>query len=190
MAPPIIGIRLRCRATFRDQAPICGRPFQDDHHLIPPYPPQVLNTPLHCRSGLSSSFSTSSGAILRLLGTSEVLGVPEEEGDLLAVTVSEILLAQGQDPYCRAMASEVGTVGCHFEVNRIRLLCGMVPVDATSQVAILNSLRGRTVYLSHYLRPQGHFGATRTCETMRGDYYWPHMAADIYQTVKDCRSLR
>ena len=128
------------------------------------------------------------GTTFRLPGIPEVLAVPEEGSALIPVTVSEILTGQAQDPYCRAMTSEVGKVGSHFEVNRVGLLCRKAPVDGSLQVVIPQSLRARVLYLSHYPRLQGHPGSTRMYETMRRDYYWPHMASDIHQTVTDCRS--
>ena len=128
------------------------------------------------------------GVTVRLPGIPEVLAVPQEESGLIPVTVSEILQGQREDSYCRAMTSEVGKAGSHFEVNRIGLLCRKAPVDGSLQVVIPQSLRARVLYLSHYPRLQGHPGATRMYETMRRDYYWPHMASDIHQTVTDCRS--
>lgn len=50
------------------------------------------------------------------------------------------------------------------------------------------TLPQRVLYLSNFSRLGGHPGSTSIYYTLGWSYYWPHMAIDVYQTVKECDS--
>lgn len=49
-------------------------------------------------------------------------------------------------------------------------------------------MRRRHLLLSHYHLLAGHSGQRRMYDTMRRDYYWPHMANDVAEIINQCQS--
>ena len=61
------------------------------------------------------------------------------------------------------------------------------PRDQTMIQAVLpSSLRHRLLRLAHHTPFAGHPGQTRLHRRLQRSYYWPHMAADISATVREC----
>ena len=61
------------------------------------------------------------------------------------------------------------------------------PRDQTMTKAVLpSSLRHRLLRLAHHTPVAGHPGQTRLHRRLQLSYYWPHMAADISATVREC----
>ena len=54
------------------------------------------------------------------------------------------------------------------------------------QIVAPQSLRPRILHMMHNNILSGHPGQTRMYYGVRRTYYWPHMAADIYATVRNC----
>ena len=54
------------------------------------------------------------------------------------------------------------------------------------QIVLPDTLRPRVLQLAHHAKLAGHPGQTRMYYHVRRTYYWPHMAADIFETVRNC----
>ena len=50
------------------------------------------------------------------------------------------------------------------------------------------TLRPRALHLMHHVPTAGHPGQTKMYANMRRHFYWPHMATDVFTTVRDCVS--
>ena len=67
------------------------------------------------------------------------------------------------------------------------MLCRRHPRDQTMILAVLpSSLRHRILRLAHYTAIAGHPRQTRLHRRLKRSYYWPHMAADISATARQC----
>ena len=121
-------------------------------------------------------------------GNPEVVALAELDEMILLITQGNVFREQHRDPYCRTIANDVRKSRTQFEVNRHGLLCRREPLDGGIQIVIPTPLRASTLFRSHYPRTQGHPGTGCMYETMRRQYFWPHMASEVQQTVADCRS--
>ena len=54
------------------------------------------------------------------------------------------------------------------------------------QVVLPETLRPRVLQLAHHAKLAGHPGQTSMYYNVRRTNYWPHMAADIFATVRNC----
>jgi transposase InsO family protein len=66
------------------------------------------------------------------------------------------------------------------------VLIRIAPSDGSKQVVVPNSLRSKVLYLEHYPTAVAHPGAHRMFRTMMRSFYWPHMAEDVFETVRKC----
>ena len=106
----------------------------------------------------------------------------------LPISQRELLMAQAEDPYCCSVLDRrnkrLGTV---FFVDRYGVLRREDPHDpARSQIVVPKTLRARVLNMAHHSPLAGHPGQTRMYYTLRQFYYWPSMAADVYNTVRNC----
>ena len=62
----------------------------------------------------------------------------------------------------------------------------MSKLDGSQQKVVPASLRERLVYRSHDPILQGHPRTIRMYDTLRRDFYWPMMFADIEHYVSKC----
>ncbi|CDF40971.1 unnamed protein product [Chondrus crispus] len=62
------------------------------------------------------------------------------------------------------------------------------PLDGTLQRVVPKRLGAKVLYLAHPPRLARHPGGTRMYDTLRREYYWPHMANNVYSTVRNCQS--
>jgi transposase InsO family protein len=62
----------------------------------------------------------------------------------------------------------------------------IVPSDAARQIVVPLSLSSRVLCPVHYSTAIAHPGSHRMFRTMRRSFYWPHMAEDVYETVRKC----
>ena len=104
------------------------------------------------------------------------------------ITVEELAQEQKADRYCQSIAELVGKPQSQFDVDRRGLLVRKSRIDGALQKLVPTSLRARVLRLAHYPLIAGHPGARRMYDTLRAQFYWPHMANDIFQAVRDCRS--
>jgi hypothetical protein len=66
------------------------------------------------------------------------------------------------------------------------VLIGIAPSDGSKQVVVPKSLRSKVLYLEHYPTAVAHPGTHIMFRNMRRSFYWPHMAEDVYETVRQC----
>jgi hypothetical protein len=63
---------------------------------------------------------------------------------------------------------------------------GGSPCYRPQQIVVPQSLVSRILYLEHYPPAAGHPGAHRMFQTIRKTFYWPLIAEDVYETVRQC----
>ena len=59
-------------------------------------------------------------------------------------------------------------------------------ISDVQQIVLPANLTTRVLKLAHYSKLARHPGQTRMYNYVKKTYYWPHMAADIYATVRSC----
>jgi Integrase zinc binding domain len=148
--------------------------------------PQLLTRlPIHClekgtRPGLgvfaTGAASTHAAADVIPSGT---------EDDVSALSTADLLSEQADDPECQRFKAASSLHGLYDLDERV-VLIRIAPSDGSKQVVVPKSLRSKVLYLEHYPTAVAHPGAHRMFRTMRRSFYWPHMAEDIYETVRKC----
>jgi Integrase zinc binding domain len=73
-----------------------------------------------------------------------------------------------------------------YDLDDRGVLIRIAPSDGSKQVVVPKSLRSKFLYLEHYPMAVAHPAAHRMFRTMRRSFYWPHMAEDVYETVRQC----
>ena len=153
----------------------------------PPVRPRILwNTSSPRR--LTPYLSSSKGLALLTIPTSEEIldRIPKgQEDNDGAVTIEDLMHAQTADDTCQRLLSLSSQLGI-YDIDRRGLLVRIAPSDGTRQVVIPHTLVRRILHNEHYPPSAGHPGAHRMFLSLRRTYFWPRMAADIYETVSNC----
>lgn len=118
----------------------------------------------------------------------EVMTIVDSETTAIPPTTGEFLAAQSSDRLCEQLAKTVGTPGLQYSNDRRGYLVLASSLDGTIQKVTPWSRVSRILYLSHFSAVAAHSGARRMYETLRRDYYWPHMAKEVYLLIKECPS--
>ena len=134
-------------------------------------------TTSHCGLALATEWTSDSES--HIPGGNE-----ENEG---ALTPEEIREAQGQDDACRRLLAIQPTKGV-YDLDEEGLLIRIAPSDGTRQIVVPPGLIRRVLYNEHYPVSAGHPGAHKMFLTIRRSFFWPGMAADVYETVRRCDS--
>ena len=74
----------------------------------------------------------------------------------------------------------------NYLINNKGIICRKSTVDFSIQILLPEKLRERVLYISHYSKAAGHPGGARLYATLRKTFYWPRMAFDAYNTVRNC----
>ena len=100
--------------------------------------------------------------------------------DLTPLTREEIITAQAEDPFCKAIRRKIadGEEDRFFEDTR-GYLSRISAQDRISQIILPEALRERALLLAHYPRLAGHPGGSRMYQTLRRTFYWPAMGLDV-----------
>ena len=103
-------------------------------------------------------------------------------------TFEETLEAQKTDSFCQTvLARQSKRIDSAFFEGPDGLLRRRHPREPDiEQVVLPDTLRPRILQLAHHAKLAGHPGQTRMYYNVRRTYYWPHMAADIFATVRNC----
>ena len=103
------------------------------------------------------------------------------------ITVEELLNAQHNDAFCRAVRNKLerGEV-CPYAENEEGILVKLSTEHC--QIVVPPSLRERILQLAHFARLSAHPGGRRMYKTLRQFYYWPSLAFDCYSVVRNCIS--
>ena len=104
------------------------------------------------------------------------------------ITIEEILEAQKTDSFCQTvLAGWSKLIDSAFFEGPDGLLRRHHPREASvEQIVLPDTLRPHVLQLAHHARLAGHPGETRVFYHVRRTFYWPHMAADIFATVRNC----
>jgi RNase H-like domain found in reverse transcriptase/Reverse transcriptase (RNA-dependent DNA polymerase)/Integrase zinc binding domain/Integrase core domain/Chromo (CHRromatin Organisation MOdifier) domain/Retroviral aspartyl protease len=109
----------------------------------------------------------------------------ETEGVLTPIGVEELIHEQASDELCRTLREKLPSKGL-FDTDDRGLLIRIAPIDGVHQIVVPAALVPRLLHLEHYPRAVGHPGVTRMARTIRRSYFWPRMAEDILETVRQC----
>ena len=115
-----------------------------------------------------------------------VLHGPNPDDELLnPVTREEIVREQAEDPYCKDIRSTINQGHIlPFEDDDTGVL--IRTVTRNPQVVIPQKLKARLLHFTHHALLSGAPGGRKLYYTLRRDYYWPSMAVDAYDTVRNC----
>ena len=114
------------------------------------------------------------------LQSDEVLPTP--------LSKQEISQEQKLDEFCQSVhKTQLSRKQNLYFEDEDGMLCRRHPRDQTMiQSVLLYSLCHRLLRLAHHTPIAGHPGQTRLHRRLQRSYYWPHMAADISATVREC----
>jgi transposase InsO family protein len=101
------------------------------------------------------------------------------------VSLDELRRAQADDEDCQRWTA-AASAGKLFDLDDRGILVRIAPVDGVHQVVVPKSLVARVLHAEHYPPVAAHPGAHRMFATLRRTFFWPRMAADIYDTVRQC----
>ena len=119
--------------------------------------------------------------------TEGVMAIVEEDRNVEAISIEEFLREQARDPYCQERMKKLGSEeeGAVFEIDQFGILCRSAKLDGAMQKVVPKTLRDRLLYLSHFPRLAGHPGQSTMYKSLRRQIFWPLMASDVYQMVKE-----
>lgn len=103
-------------------------------------------------------------------------------------TLENILSKQAADSECQAAAQKGKHPTSCYSYSHDGILVRKTHVDGALQKVVPATLRARILYLSRYLALAGHTQDKCVYDTMRKDFYWPHMRKDVYTLVNECHS--
>ena len=105
------------------------------------------------------------------------------------ISIDELLDAQRSDSFCQSIQARQthGRQGTFFDDDDGVLRRQHPSIPTLTQLVVPQSIRPRLLTLTHHSLLAGHPGQNRMFYTLRETYYWPHMAADIAATVRNCR---
>ena len=102
------------------------------------------------------------------------------------LTVREIIREQRKDDFCQNVITHRSNDTRYYE-DENGVLCRRLRTDPDiSQIIVPRTLVDKVLKLHHHTPLAGHPGQDRMYQRIRQSYYWPHMAADINATVRDC----
>ena len=104
---------------------------------------------------------------------------------LEAITREELVREQTDDPYCQSILHAInhGAI-LPFTEDETGALVRTVTVNY--QLVVPEKLRPRLLHYAHHALLAGAPGGRKLYTTLRRDYYWPSMAVQCYQTVRNC----
>lgn len=103
-------------------------------------------------------------------------------------TPMEFVAAQKEERLCPQSLQTVRKPGCMFDVYRHGWLVRNSEMDEALKKLVPQALRHQIISLKHGTITAEHPGSRRMYETMRHEFYWPHMDQDVRLFVKQCRS--
>ena len=125
----------------------------------------------------------------RLVRKRQQGGAPQSDKFLpTPLSKQEIMREQKLDDFGQAVhTTQLGRKGNLYFEDEDGMLCRRHPRDQTMIQAVLpSSLRHRLLRLAHQTPTAGHPGQTRLDRRLQRSYYWPHMAADTSETIREC----
>ena len=127
--------------------------------------------------------------VQRLVRERQSCGAPQSDEVLpTPLCKQEIVQEQKLDNFFQSVhTTQLGGKATLYFEDEDAMLCQRHPRNQTMIQAILpSSLRHQLLRLAHHTPIAGHLGQTRLHRRLQRSYYWPHMAADISATVREC----
>lgn len=101
---------------------------------------------------------------------------PDTEVEL--PTLEKFIKKQKTDQFCERAWSTIGKPESSFNADKNGIGADQKVVQAT--------LRQRVLDFAHHPKIAGHTGEIHMCDTLRKEFYWPHMVKDVYNCVITC----
>jgi Integrase zinc binding domain len=101
------------------------------------------------------------------------------------VSTEELRTEQAVDPVYKKLVVSADK-SLLFDLNEVGILVRKSPFDGSQQIVVPQSLVSRILYLEHYPPAAGHPGAHRIIQTILKTFFWPRIAEDVYETVRQC----
>jgi hypothetical protein len=104
-----------------------------------------------------------------------------------AILQEELIREQSADPDCQKwLADARETKGRLFDIDPDGPLVRIAPLDQSRQIVVLLALQPRLLHLIHFPVSAGHPGVSRMIRSLRRRLFWPKMALDVTNTVRNC----
>jgi hypothetical protein len=107
------------------------------------------------------------------------------EVDVATVSTEELRKEQAVDPVCKNLLLSADK-SLSYDLNEGGILVRKSPFDGSQQIVVPQSMVSRILYLEHYPPAAGHPGAHRMFQTKLKTFFWPCIAEDVYETVRQC----
>lgn len=102
------------------------------------------------------------------------------------ISLDELIRNQQTDDFFELQREEInaGKESIFVDDESVGLL--MRPTNSRDQIGVPKSLQPRLLHLSHSTMPAGHARGRRMYTSLSDKYYWPAIAMDVYETVRNC----
>ena len=120
-----------------------------------------------------------------------VCTIAADPSSVETISIEEFVTEQSTDPFCAQQrklldAAPEDAKPSHYTINEEGLLVRESPLDRAKQIVVPQALQPRLMHLQHVPPIAGHVGGRRMYATMRQHFYWPLMASDTYNFVRQC----
>jgi hypothetical protein len=109
----------------------------------------------------------------------------ETDMELTPIGIEEIMREQATDDLCRRLRNKTSARSL-LDIEERGILVRVAPLDGVRQTVVPAALVPLILHLEHYPRTVAHPGVTRMLRTIRRTYFWPNMAEDVLETVRQC----
>jgi transposase InsO family protein len=109
----------------------------------------------------------------------------ETDMELTPIGIEEIMREQATDDLCRRLRTKTSARSL-FDIDKRGSFVRVAPLDGVRQIVVPAALVPRLLHLEHYPRTVSHPGVTRMLRTIRRTYFWPNMAENVLETVRQC----
>jgi Integrase zinc binding domain len=107
------------------------------------------------------------------------------ELDVATVSTEELRKGQAVDPVCKKLLLSADK-SFSYDLNEVGILVRKSPFDGSRQIVVPQSLVSLILYLEHHPPAAGNPEAHRMFQTIRKTFFWPRIAEDVYETVRQC----
>jgi Reverse transcriptase (RNA-dependent DNA polymerase)/Integrase zinc binding domain len=122
---------------------------------------------------------------LAILSTSACSIPTGRETNVAAVSTEELRREKAPDPTCQRLLAMTGGSRL-YDLNDDGLLIRIAPIGGSHQVVVPDSLTSLILCLESYPPAVGHPGAHCMFHTMSRSFFWPRMAEDVYEAIRQC----
>jgi Integrase zinc binding domain len=106
-----------------------------------------------------------------------------------AILQEELIREQSANPDCQKWLDDAReTKGRLFDIGTDGLLVRIAPLDQYRQIVVPLAFQPRLLNLEHFPVSEGHPGVSRMIQSLRRSFFWPKMALDVTNTVRNCNT--